>query len=145
MPHLTPDHLVKPSSLSRRKERQAMAQWELESWKAPKEVTYKARYRGSEKGKRTERAYQLKHQRGQDLFRLYGWTQEDWNTTLAYQNGHCAICPSTDRLCVDHDHATKKPRGILCWNCNVGLGKLGDNEAGLLKALAYVRGLPWPT
>lgn len=145
MVNLTPDHLIKPSSLHKRQERQMMKQWELESWTAPAKVTSKARYRGSAKGKRTERDYQLNHQRGQDLLRLYGWTPKDWDNALTQQNGHCAICPSTDRLCVDHDHATKKPRGILCWNCNVGLGKLGDNETGLLKALAYVRGLPWPT
>lgn len=31
-------------------------------------------------------------------------------------------------------------RRLLCFGCNVGLGKFGDNIAGLQRALAYLRG-----
>lgn len=30
--------------------------------------------------------------------------------------------------------------GVLCNRCNTGIGRLGDNEDGLVRALAYVRG-----
>ena len=40
----------------------------------------------------------------------------------------------------DHDHETQAFRGWLCKNCNTGLGKLGDNIAGLERALRYLKG-----
>ncbi len=39
---------------------------------------------------------------------------------------------------VDHCHVTGKVRGVLCWDCNVGIGKLGDNKEGVLRALNYL-------
>lgn len=57
----------------------------------------------------------------------------------------CELCgkpPTQGRfkvLCVDHDHVTGKFRGWLCFHCNTGLGKLGDDEAALLRALEYLR------
>jgi hypothetical protein len=42
-------------------------------------------------------------------------------------------------LALDHDHVTGKFRGWLCSNCNTGLGKLGDDIAGLERAIAYLR------
>lgn len=54
----------------------------------------------------------------------------------------CEICGAiytNKRLALDHCHKTGKFRGWLCWHCNTALGKLGDSEHGLLKALAYVR------
>ena len=52
----------------------------------------------------------------------------------------CNICgKSSDRkLAMDHIHGTNIIRGLLCTSCNTGLGKLGDNEEGLRRALDYV-------
>lgn len=64
---------------------------------------------------------------------------------IAEQGGCCALCSValadilSRRVHVDHDHATGKVRGVLCVSCNTALGKLGDGEEGLLRALAYVR------
>lgn len=62
---------------------------------------------------------------------------------LDEQDSSCAICGRSPddpfTLCVDHDHATGKVRGLLCSACNSGLGKLGDTEEGLLRALDYLR------
>jgi hypothetical protein len=76
----------------------------------------------------------------------YGLTQEAYDALLVSQGGKCAICrrerwgAKRNTPHVDHDHATGKVRGLLCTDCNTSLGKLGDGEQGLLRALAYVRG-----
>ena len=54
------------------------------------------------------------------------------------QGGVCAICQTNEPVHVDHDHVTGLVRGILCFNCNRGLGKLGDDPDLLRKALAYL-------
>jgi Recombination endonuclease VII len=41
-------------------------------------------------------------------------------------------------LCLDHDHVTGAFRGWLCDGCNTGIGRLGDNVAGLARAIAYL-------
>lgn len=42
-------------------------------------------------------------------------------------------------LVLDHDHNTLAFRGWICEPCNHGIGKLGDDMAGLEKALVYLR------
>lgn len=56
------------------------------------------------------------------------------------QHGVCAIChkPSTIALAVDHDHATGIVRGLLCSNCNMGIGLLGDSIELLYSAIQYI-------
>ena len=44
----------------------------------------------------------------------------------------------TKRLNLDHDYKTGHFRGYLCGECNTGIGKLGDNKAGLIRALKYL-------
>jgi hypothetical protein len=52
----------------------------------------------------------------------------------------CDLCARTDKeLLFDHDHETLKHRGWLCQNCNQALGRLGDNEEGLQRALNYLK------
>jgi len=56
----------------------------------------------------------------------------------------CPICTNTltkngyRRAVIDHDHNTGLLRGVLCNNCNTGLGKLGDSKMGLLRAMSYL-------
>lgn len=74
---------------------------------------------------------------------LYGVTRDQVAAQLTKQKGVCALCGrepsgSKRRLCIDHDHETGRFRGLLCVPCNAALGTLGDNEAGLLRAIAYV-------
>ena len=69
-------------------------------------------------------------------------TLEEYEAMLAKQNGVCAICgspPKKKSLAIDHCHANKKIRALLCDSCNYGLGCLKDNPELLEKAAAYLR------
>ena len=39
---------------------------------------------------------------------------------------------------IDHNHKTNKIRGILCGNCNMGLGHFKDNLDVLKNAIKYL-------
>jgi hypothetical protein len=54
------------------------------------------------------------------------------------QGGVCALCTSGKPEHVDHDHRTKRVRGILCFNCNRGLGKFGDDVELMSRAVDYL-------
>lgn len=71
----------------------------------------------------------------------YHITLEDYEALLVEQNGLCAICngePHGEFLSVDHNHETGKVRGLLCRNCNVGLGALKDSPDVLRRAADYL-------
>lgn len=46
---------------------------------------------------------------------------------------------STRVLNVDHCHKSDVFRGWLCWNCNVAIGKLGDDINGIMNAARYLK------
>ena len=71
-------------------------------------------------------------------------TAKDYEFLLIKQNNACAICkhvPSEKekRLSIDHDHKTNKVRGLLCNNCNTGLGMFQDNIDFLNSAVRYLK------
>ena len=70
----------------------------------------------------------------------YGITMEDYYKMLEAQNNKCAVCKieATKTLDVDHDHNTGKVRGLLCNNCNRGLGHLKDSITNLQNAIDYL-------
>lgn len=73
------------------------------------------------------------------LIGSYGITTNDYDRMVLEQDGRCGIClRETTDLCVDHDHETGKVRGLLCRNCNAGLGSFKDNVANLLTAIQYL-------
>jgi recombination endonuclease VII len=71
--------------------------------------------------------------------KFYGITLEDYDRMYAAQEGKCEIC---DIFCqtleVDHNHKTGKTRGLLCGNCNRGLGLFFDNINLLISAIKYL-------
>lgn len=73
----------------------------------------------------------------------YKITLEDYNLLLEKQNEKCKICNqdcSTGKsLAVDHNHETGKVRGLLCKNCNIGLGMFFDNLDFLESAVTYLK------
>lgn len=76
------------------------------------------------------------------MLRQFGLTRAQWGALFEQQGRSCACCRKDlgdgFRAAVDHDHVTGLVRGILCFDCNTSIGKLGDNAAGLARALAYL-------
>ena len=82
--------------------------------------------------------------------RKYGLSMQGVFNLLDRQGGRCAICQSLNpgsrnrgiselgRWHVDHDHVTNKVRGILCGDCNIGLGGFRDNPDYLVDAAIYL-------
>lgn len=85
--------------------------------------------------------------RNYHIKKTYGITPEQYASMLAEQNGGCAICgrgPNGTNhverdLLIDHDHETGAVRGLLCNNCNAGMGIIGDTAEHLEAAIAYLR------
>jgi hypothetical protein len=83
--------------------------------------------------------------RDEDLRLNYGITLDDFRELETKQNNQCAICGVSGetmrfkKLHVDHDHETKLVRGLLCNDCNRGLGCFKDNATALQKAVDYLR------
>jgi Recombination endonuclease VII len=72
-------------------------------------------------------------------YKGYGISDEDYQALLARQGGACGICRKKKRpLCVDHCHVTGKVRGLLCHNCNLGLGHYNDDPVLTRAATAYL-------
>jgi hypothetical protein len=73
---------------------------------------------------------------------MYGLSVEDIMLMMVDQNGYCAMCKKDldlpGKWAIDHNHETGKARGILCYPCNTGLGKLGGDIEGLLKGIKYL-------
>jgi len=78
------------------------------------------------------------------LKREFNMTLEDYNLLFVKQYGKCGICKRHQSelkraLCVDHDHDTKQIRGLLCTECNRGIGLLGDTHERLMAAQKYLQ------
>ena len=79
------------------------------------------------------------------LKKQYGMTIEDYDHLFLLQEGRCAICGESKpvrvrdkNLHVDHDHIRNIVRGLLCDNCNKGLGHFKDSVYLLQKAIEYL-------
>lgn len=75
--------------------------------------------------------------------RKYKINWGDFDRMLKEQDGKCAICGEADPkgrggFHVDHCHETGKVRGILCHNCNLGIGNLQHDPRILRAALEYL-------
>src|SRR5215471_6051774 len=78
--------------------------------------------------------------RDQQLRRDYGISLQDFDAILAHQGGACAICRErfTRTPHVDHDHDTRVVRGLLCSQCNRGLGCFDDDVEIMESAVEYL-------
>ena len=64
---------------------------------------------------------------------IYGMSIRDTDT--------CQACGAMgiSVLCIDHDHATGRIRGILCHRCNMVLGAIADDTKILVAMVRYLR------
>lgn len=80
--------------------------------------------------------------RNMKLRSQYGIGISDYSRMLVQQDGRCAICRGEPNgqgdLHVDHCHETGRVRGLLCANCNLGIGNLRDSPTIVLAAHAYL-------
>lgn len=69
----------------------------------------------------------------------YGVDKNMWAAMLFEQDWLCAVPACSNKAeYLDHDHATGKPRGILCNYCNAGLGYV-ENTLWVLQAQEYLQ------
>lgn len=88
-------------------------------------------------------------ERGRELRRKYGITIGQYEEMNKAQGGRCAICNNEEdrhehrtgnrrKLAVDHCHKTSMVRGLLCWDCNVTLGRVDESIERLRAMIAYI-------
>jgi Recombination endonuclease VII len=106
------------------------------------ERAYNKKWQSNPSSKKIWRKASRKHDnRPARRKRLYGISPEEFESLKIAQNNRCGICNKVMSIvCVDHDHTTKKVRGLLCSRCNRAIGLLGDTEESLESALIYLRG-----
>ena len=73
-------------------------------------------------------------------YKKYNTNEESILKLLKRQKDKCCICQKTirEKFVVDHNHRTHEIRGLLCVNCNLGLGKFGDRIDLLSKAIVFL-------
>lgn len=87
---------------------------------------------------------QLINKRKHALKSKYGLTPQEFEELMQKSNFKCCICGFSQTEfnrffpCVDHSHQTNRIRGILCGNCNRGLGAFKDDIYRLQKAINYL-------
>lgn len=72
----------------------------------------------------------------------YGIDTETFLRMIDDQNGKCALCLTKPAKHLDHDHVTGKIRAVLCFSCNRGLGKFGDDPIVIRNAIEYLKKRP---
>jgi hypothetical protein len=72
-------------------------------------------------------------------FRKYhGITLEERNAIIKQLGSRCQICLLIKDLVIDHSHTTGQMRGMICGDCNKGLGWFRDSVSFLGSAIDYL-------
>jgi len=131
----------KAKMLARQLAKEATPEGKAYKHKIAKE--YYARHRTKIRAKHNNPYYRWKLR-----IRRFGLTEEQFIEKWDSQNRVCAICENPDSLnysthpefniSIDHNHDTGKFRGLLCINCNLGIGHFRDNPKLLGKAIQYL-------
>jgi hypothetical protein len=124
-------------------------------WKGEHRTCRKCRNEGSKQKSRKDmkdpaRREKVRARRRKGQLKRVGWSPERFDTYWEEQEGRCAICRRevsrkieshhTDKAYADHEHVEPpNPRGILCVNCNLGLGNFQDSPELMQVAITYVK------
>lgn len=99
---------------------------------------------GSELRRQNRRNYRSKRARATNNVN----SVRSYEEMFAEQEGRCKICRRKEwrsiqghllKLCVDHCHETGLVRGLLCYQCNAGLGMFHDDVERLKRAILYLQ------
>jgi len=123
-------------------------------------ISYNERYRNTEKGRLAHRrsckkAYERLRstEEGRLVLRLRKIRSERGEAAAVWfekQKPMCKICGKTvhkapenskdkqNQAVIDHDHKTGELRGLLCHQCNVGIGNFKDSIDRMLNAILYL-------
>ena len=115
------------------KRRERNKKWDLNNPEKRKKASKEWNLRNPEKYKETKKRCAIK--------RKYNLTLEQYEELKTKQNNVCVICNKSFQGItphVDHCHTTNKIRGLLCTQCNVGLGSFKDNIESLQNAIKYL-------
>lgn len=79
--------------------------------------------------------------RGKTLWETYRLGPKDLQELLRKQDYLCTICTKAlgDKFHIDHCHRTGILRGLLCHQCNIGLGNFGDDTTRMQRAIEYLQ------
>ena len=145
--------------IDRKKKRERRLRWRLlhpEQWREEKRRWYRKYYAKRQQARGIEvKPYKRKVTGTINLepraLKQYGITQEEFDTLYEEQIGMCAIChtalkkPWSDAqkklphvVAIDHNHITNTVRGLLCRQCNLGLGNFKDDLWRLKNAITYL-------
>lgn len=106
-------------------------------------VLFHRRARGPEGYNNRCRPCQLEAVRKREQGRkLRGIEESHFEELSRIQDGRCWICQHKEPLVIDHNHSNGKVRGLLCSECNSGLGLFYDSESFLKRAIEYVTRTP---
>ena len=101
--------------------------------------------RNPERVKAQDKRYRDSHKirnREKYFLRRYGISLKKRAELLKKQRGKCAICGTKDFSsrgpCCDHNGKSGHIRGILCTNCNLGIGNFQHSALRLQKAIKYL-------
>ena len=104
--------------------RKAYARWRGENLEYARQLSREGNRKARTEDPRRFKSYELKA--------AYGITIEQYDALLAKQGNACAICAAPEPrgmgvFHVDHCHNSLRVRGLLCTECNMGLGKFKDS------------------
>lgn len=106
---------------------------------------YYAKY--PERKKRTKdkwKSRNIERVRERRRLRQYRMDPGTYIALVERQGNRCALCMRQAADCtgktlnVDHCHATGRVRGLLCKNCNLLLGHVGDSKETLSRMIVYL-------
>jgi hypothetical protein len=111
-------------------------------------VARRERYREISKLRSREWRERNKEKVRENNIKRYGISLKAFEDMFNNQNGCCAICNlqlikfggpmQNEKAHVDHCHVTGNVRGLLCGQCNIGLGAFKDSMKSLQNAIIYL-------